>query len=79
MGRESALPLRQFGSDEEARMASKSLSFSSPESGLPGESWASAWAQKPRTRAKQRKRVFMVYMRVRVNFCLAAHIQGSCV
>ena len=38
MGRASPLPLRQSGSHDEARMASKSFSFSSPASGLPGES-----------------------------------------
>ena len=38
IGRASALPLRQSLSQDESRMASKSLSFSRPASGLPGES-----------------------------------------
>src|ERR1017187_221021 len=56
-----SFPLRQSGAEDEARMASKSLSFSSPESGLPGESWASACAHKPSARPEvRRRRVFMV-------------------
>src|ERR1039458_1843567 len=61
IGRQSSFPLRQSGADDEARIASKSLSFSSPESGLPGESWASACAHKPSARLNvRRRRVFMV-------------------
>src|SRR5208282_6631866 len=53
-------PLRQSGSEDDARLASKSLSVSSPESGLPEDDWAKAEAQQPKARVRDSNWVFMI-------------------
>ncbi len=67
MGRTSLLPFFQLGLDDEARMVSNGLSFSSPASGLPGMSWPqSAGAASARARTDAWAAVFMAALFIHV-------------